>query len=513
MTSPQPQVVAPRTPFEGGESQWRRLSLRMLVVHPVRELLRLLPLLAGVLVAGSSSGQGGSWGLLGVGVAVALGLLRWFTTMYRVTADQVQLRHGVLNRRLVGVPLDRVRTVDISAPPLHRVLGLVRMTIGTGRSDRRGGGDLRLDGISAAAAAHLREELLNRDGGPSGPATPAEEEVSRLRPSWVWYGPFTLSGVLTVLVVAGFAWQILSEVHIDPRRLTALSGGLAGLSRIPWWIDLILVPLLILGLVACASTAAYVLAFWGYRLVRRPGGALQITRGLVSTRATTIEERRLRGIEISEPLLLRAVGGARCIAITTGLRVGRGAERGGSLVLPPAPRQEAFRVAAEVVKDSEPVVAGLVRHGPRAHRRRYTRALASCAPVAAIFVALWRLDVLPAWAWEPSLALFPIGAAIAADRYRSLGHAMAGRMLVTSWGTLVRRRCVLASEGIIGWNVHQSFFQRRVGLATLVATTAAGRQAYRVQDVELGEAVRLADAATPDLLTPFLELEREAVIP
>jgi putative membrane protein len=131
----------------------------------------------------------------------------------------------------------------------------------------------------------------------------------------------------------------------------------------------------------------------------------------------------------------------------------------------------------------------------------------------AILVALWRLDVLPAWAWEPSLALFLIGAAIAADRYRSLGHTMAGRMLVTSGGSLVRRRCVLACEGIIGWNVHQSFFQRRVGLATLVATTAAGRQAYRVQDVELGEAMRVADAATPDLITPFLELEREAVIP
>jgi putative membrane protein len=68
----------------------------------------------------------------------------------------------------------------------------------------------------------------------------------------------------------------------------------------------------------------------------------------------------------------------------------------------------------------------------------------------------------------------------------------------------VRRRSMLACDGIIGWNLRQSFFQRRAGLATLVATTAAGRQRYAVLDVPLDEAVRLADRALPDLLAPLL---------
>jgi putative membrane protein len=63
---------------------------------------------------------------------------------------------------------------------------------------------------------------------------------------------------------------------------------------------------------------------------------------------------------------------------------------------------------------------------------------------------------------------------------------------------------MLACDGIIGWNLRQSFFQRRAGLATLVATTAAGRQRYAVLDVPLDEAVRLADRALPDLLAPLL---------
>ena len=86
--------------------------------------------------------------------------------------------------------------------------------------------------------------------------------------------------------------------------------------------------------VVVASTVGYALAFWDFRLTRHPGGTLHVTRGLITTRATTIEERRLHGVEISEPLLLRMVAGARLIAIATGLRVGRGAERGGSLLAP-----------------------------------------------------------------------------------------------------------------------------------------------------------------------------------
>ena len=68
----------------------------------------------------------------------------------------------------------------------------------------------------------------------------------------------------------------------------------------------------------------------------------------------------------------------------------------------------------------------------------------------------------------------------------------------------------MAAEGIIGWNVERSFFQRRAGLATLTATTAAGEQHYDVQDVEIGEALRVAEELLPGLAEPFLERPAEA---
>jgi len=480
----------------------------MLMVHPVREVGRALPVLVGILLAGSGTGRGGLWGLFGTGVMVSIGVLRWFTTTYRVAAEQVQVRRGILRRQVLTVSLDRVRTVDVSASALHRVLGLVRLTVGTGLSDRKSDSALRLDGLSEADAARLRDELMGRraaeaDAAPAE-AKPQETDLASLRPSWVAYGPFTLSGVLTVGVILGFAWRVISETHVDPRELGPVTAGYAELLAVPRWLAFVGVPVALLVAVGFASMVGYVLSFWAFRLVRLAGGNLQVSRGLISTRTTTIEERRLRGVELSEPLLLRAVNGARCIAIATGLRVGRGSERGGTLLLPPAPGGEARRVAAAVLGVSEPVTAPLVRHGPRALRRRYTRLLALCVPAIAALLVLWWLAVLPAWAWQASLLVLPLGAAVAYDRYRALGHALVGRVLVASRGSLVRRRYMLACDGIIGWNVNQSFFQRRAGLATLVATTAAGRQQYAVQDVPLDEAVRVADRAVPGLLTPFL---------
>ncbi|MEZ5098062.1 MAG: PH domain-containing protein [Nocardioides sp.] len=70
-------------------------------------------------------------------------------------------------------------------------------------------------------------------------------------------------------------------------------------------------------------------------------------------------------------------------------------------------------------------------------------------------------------------------------------------------GALSRERTALERDGIIGWVIQQTYFQRRRGLATLVATTAAGGEKVEVTDVRLPVAVALADEATPGLLTPF----------
>jgi putative membrane protein len=67
-----------------GEGQWQRLDPRMLLVHPVRELIHFLPVLLAFFVAGAATGgTDAPWKLLGVAIPVALGILRYFTTSFR----------------------------------------------------------------------------------------------------------------------------------------------------------------------------------------------------------------------------------------------------------------------------------------------------------------------------------------------------------------------------------------------------------------------------------------------
>jgi putative membrane protein len=502
--------------------EWRRLDPRMLIIHPVVELARALPALLGLLLAGQGSGHGSRWSLIATAIVAGSATLRWFTTRFRVTTTQIQLRHGLFRRRTVAAPLDRVRTVDVTAHALHRILGLARVVIGTGTSDRKGRPGLTLDGLRQADAARLRAELLHRlpveqppapapdRAGAAPPATSEDSEIFRLPKSWVRYAPFTLSGALTAAAIAGFAWRVDSEAHINPDRFGPLRAVIDHLGALPLWRDVLELGAAAVVFIAGASTAGYVLAFWNFRLSRHIGGTLHVSRGLITARATSIEERRIRGVEVSEPLLLRTVGGARTIVIATGLRVGRGAERGGTMVMPPGPLHEAVRVAEQALGVSEPFTTPLLRHGRRATRRRYARALAGGVALAAAIALIWRVAGLHNWGWLAGLILVPISVPLAADRARSLGHALTGGYLVTRRGSLVRRRAVLAGDGIIGVNLRATYFQRRAGLATLTATTAAGRQGYRVQDVAEPAAVGLGCALLPGLLAEFLEPDPDA---
>jgi putative membrane protein len=516
---------------------WRRLSVRMLLVHPIQELRRALIPLVVLIVFGR--GDHNLWPYAAIVIVIGLGLIRWFTTTYRVTPTQIQVRRGLLGRSTLSVPRDRVRTVDVTSHLMHRLLGLARITIGTGQTDRKKDDGLRLDALTTEAAVRLRNELLHEGRstvgsraanlGSTGVATgvaiggavgdgvgravggvagvgsvaPRRRLIARLDPAWVRYAPFTLSGLVTIGVFAGFLANLVNQAHVNPANVGAVRTASDDLAKLPLIFAVLVVLVIVIVIVALLSAGGYLLAFWNFELTR-DGGTLHVTRGLLTTRATTIEARRLRGAEISEPILLRRVRGARALAITTGLRVGRGAERGGSVLLPAAPAAEVDRVVADVIETSSPTSITLTRHGPRALRRRFNRAMLVTGLLTVVLGVLWWFANWPIGFPIAGVVIFLLALPVAADRYRNLGHALGDGFLVTRQGSLIRRRYMLATAGIIGWNEQMSFFQRRAGLVTLVATTAAGRQHYDVRDLAQPDAIALADAATPGLLTPFL---------
>ncbi|GAA1105426.1 PH domain-containing protein [Pseudonocardia alni] len=548
MTEPVPVAPADGTGPTPEEVGWRRLPGRMLLVGPATALLRLAPALVVLVLFGAGSGNSTQVWIAGaaVVVAVAVGVVRWRTTRYRITDERVELHSGLLNRQRRSVPRDRIRTVDLTAPLLHRLVGLSVVKVGSGQSGSDAG--LDLDAVTTDEAERLRRELLARpapargpaavaggtgadrarvegngadgngaggngaggdaaggDGtvGPADPVDPAGEELDRIDWSSLRFAPLTVSSLAAIGALAGAGWNVLNETGLDPRSLPGADAVAGELSAAPVWATVLVAVALLLLVMVAGSIVLFVERWWDYRLSREPDGTLRVRRGLLTKRSLSVSEQRLRGVTVSEPLLVRALGGgAQAGALTVGL-AGEDTDSGGGALGPPVRRAHAHAVAATAARATGPVTDGPLRaHPARARARRLVRAVGpALAPAVALGVFAW-FDAA-VWPVVVGVALVVVAVPLALDRYRALGHRLDERYLVARHGSLLRTTTALRRDGVIGWRVRQSLFQRRAGVLTLEATTAAGGGAVQVLDLDPADAVALMAAVTPDAVTPF----------
>lgn len=463
---------------------WSRLSPRMLLVHPVHEVVRQIPVLIGSLVLGSATGNP-VWTLIGVALIIAYGLARWFTTTYRIGADDVQLRSGVLQRNVLSVPRSRIRSVSTDARLLHRLLGLTVLQVSTGQ-EATGDRGFELDAVPTVEVPRLRAILLADSLVPAEPGDPGRV-LARWRPSWLRYSPLTFTGLVMIVAALGVVPQtgIFAALR-DSRLLEAGEEAAQNLGTI----GAVAAAALVVLIASVALSVAQSLLTYGNLVLRRDAEVLHLSHGLLRVREHTFDMRRLRGGTVREPLLVRLFGGARLDAVMTGVT----GEGEASLLLPSCPRDTADAVLTDLIHRPDAVSGTLTTHGPVAARRRWTRAMALPA-VAAVGLAAW--PGVPGVAWVALAPLTAFCAFLAYDRVRSLGHRVGDGWLVTRAGSLQRRRDCVAAAGIVGWTVRQTLFQRRAGVATLVAATAAGVKHYELIDVPAEIAWAVAATTSP----------------
>ena len=469
----------------GGE--WQRLSPRMLLVHPVHEVLRQLPVLIGTVVLGSATGNP-LWAIAALTLTIALGVARWFTTAYRIDADELQLRAGVLQRKVLSLPRNRIRSVSTDTRLLHRLLGLTVLRVSTGQ-EARGDDAFALDAVPAEQVPRLRAVLLADSLIQPSDTAPQGRVLARWRPSWLRYSPLSFTGLTMIAAAIGVLYQVggaallRSGLAEDGRDAAGRYGVAATVA----------VGVAVVLLVSILLSVLRSLLTYGNLVLRRDAEVLHLRHGLLRQREHTYDMRRLRGGTLREPLLVRLFGGARLDAVMTG--VGGAGEA--SLLLPPCPSDTAHGVLADLIGRPADVTGPLRSHGAAATRRRWTRALA--VPLVAglgLMVAALLVPV-PGWWWPLWVVLAVVAALLAADRARSLGHRVGDGWLVARSGSVERRRDCIDGGGVVGWTVRQSFFQRRAGVATLIAATAAGEKAYRVIDVPAAAAWTIAAQASP----------------
>ncbi|NUQ87293.1 MAG: PH domain-containing protein, partial [Glycomyces artemisiae] len=337
-----------------GAEPWRRLHRDGLKVTALYMLGVAVG--AGVPVAiGIGSGPGLLIALAFVvpGAAVVIGLvvgyemIRLRVTRYRVTDARVEMHTGVLFKTRRSLMRERIRSVDLTANPLERVFGLAKVKVGTGETGSGTGSaneqTLTLDSVARAEADRLRAELLRRSAVEAG--EDGEQRLATWRPGWLKYAPLSFLTPMLAGAAVGAVFQVADWFGRGSLPVQVV-GDLVD-EHGPWAVlGLGLVGLLLLG--AIASLALQGEAWWGHRLDREPGGTLRVRRGLLVSRSLSLEEERIRGVEIVEPLGVRSAGAGRLDVVAIGLKTDQEGSDLSTLV-PAAPLPAVVDAAEAVV--------------------------------------------------------------------------------------------------------------------------------------------------------------------
>jgi putative membrane protein len=430
--------------------------------------------------------------LAAVLVGLPLAVLAWWRFTYRVAGGRLEVRSGVVNRTTRVVPLERVRGVDLTAPFVHRLLGLVKVEIEAAAGGSGGKAELSLAAVSRAEGEALRERLL---GGVRTDATTGDvPALHRATPRLLALGgvtdgryllaPAAVLGVLFNLAddLPGGLVERATDAAAD--RAPSHPAGIAGVVAVG------------LALVLLLAAAGSLLVDWDFTL-RAEGDRLTAERGLLTRRTVSIDRERIRGLDVRDTPLRRPLGLAAVTAVAGGVR----GTRGRTTLAPVLPAAEAVPLLRSVDPLAPDPGTPLARHPSAARGRRLVRALSLPALAAAVALVLgwW-------WGVAVGLALTLAAVPLAFDRYRQLGHRFDGERLAVREGSLRRRWTELDPAGIVSFELRRSPTQRRAGLATAVLHLGEGAGSRRTLDAGERQTQTLLAQLHPRLFEPLLRV-------
>ncbi|MDW3220034.1 MAG: PH domain-containing protein [Acidimicrobiales bacterium] len=479
------------------EPDWRR-------PHPLTVLVQIAmflaqsgwPLLLAIGFGGGALGFDTIAVLAGT-VTVGYGVLSWWMTGYAVTEETIEHRRGILDRKAQSLPLGRIQQVSVARPFLARVVGLAVVQVAEASAD----GNIEIRYLQSADADTLTADLRSRSraAAPADDAPLADADgnaVSRLPPpppppavqlhvapvgALVRYHLASSAPALAVVAAIGFAIALAVAVREGPAPAAVVA----------------LIALGIMVTMAALSAVGAVFTFGTFTLERR-GDVLTADMGLLSKRQVELQPARIQTVTVTSGLVARRLGLHEVrFSAATGKAVGK--QQSVVHLAPVASTDEVARVVHRSVDVDPAFGVELEPVSPVTVRRMLVRTAVAFVlvgipaavgvgfvhPVGSVaLVALW---------W--SVAIW-----FARARHARLGFSLDDRRLVVRRGVFQHHLTQLPVGNVQAVETIASFFQRRLGVADLVVTTAGIGPAHHVRVPDLpanrAAALRSSLAAT-----------------
>lgn len=467
--------------MEGPSADFRRL-------HPFTFVHFVFLAIVGFVFAGVSSPEVGAnvqrnsliFAIMYATLTGPYAIAKYIMFRYHVTRDEIIIYYGVFKRVRRNIPSERIHTVSIERNLLARVLGTAAVkieTAGTGDAE----GNLSYVGVREAE----RIKSLLRTAAQATDATGSATSPSFFMP----IGRLLLSSVyqfslgLTALLI-GIFFQLESFGIVQSRAVVTWlieQEFFRGTIADSWPLLAVLSLLVILVLGWALGFIQNLIRFYNFQIEL---GDTKIRRrfGLITLREGAIPYKRVQSFLLRSNPLMRLQDWYRLEIQTLGLQSG---ERGFQSGMPFAKLSEittfAPRIRPFTIPDTYSRVSRLTI---RRRSLRYSILILISAMAASLF--WW-----PPAAW--GLALLPAGWGFAWLQYRY--H----RWTYHAGNLLIRRRVISQQFWIVpverfqAFEITATFFQRQLGLCTLIVDTAgAGNLRYpKIIDLRRDEADRL----------------------
>jgi putative membrane protein len=286
-----------------GLDGWHRLHPLSPAVRAGRVLVAFIVVFLPTFLGGSNSGWDAAIHGIVLAVLIALGVVSWLVTRWRIEGNDLRIETGLIRRSSMRYALSQVQAIDTVRPGLARIFGLAELRLRMGGT----GGSARLAYLPVEHANTLRARLLALAAGKHEDTPEPEDEVLVTVP--VGRTLASLALTLPALVLIAYLVTLVVAAALGASETRTIASYAA--------------PILI----------GYGVALWrrfnrSYRatVAHAPEG-LRVRAGLVETSAETIPRGRVQAVRLLEPLLWRPFGWCRLDVDVAG-RVGdRGGER------------------------------------------------------------------------------------------------------------------------------------------------------------------------------------------
>lgn len=460
MTTPS-EALTPVAP----ERRLHPLSWLFVLVQQLRQFA--LPLLVLLLTGRGNTWE--LWGLVGVGVLAAVSVAQYFTYRFRIEADGIVIRSGLLQRSLRHIPFQRIHNVALHQSLLHRLAGVADV-----RLESAGGvkaeGEMR---VLSLADAHALEDLVRHRGAAApdtdAPAAPAARVLLALPTSEiVRQGLISNRGMLVVAGALGLMAQAGADLLGDAIAVgvDSAAGWGRGLDLGALGAALGFGALLLLALAGLRvlSVALALLQYHGF-VLSEDDGRLSLQRGLLTRVRANMPRTRIQAWSLHESLTHRWFG-RRTLRVDSASLETAGETRSLRDLAPVITPAAADALVRELLPGRAwPPAAWRPLH-PLAWRRAFTvPALATLAATGLLVSSegaggLWLLALLPLWLLRARVWA------------RHAGYSEDGGLIAVREGWLDRRWRFADVRKLQSLRLSQTPFDRRLGMATLMMDTA-----------------------------------------